>query len=112
MDVPNWWEAALLAVAAWRTFQLIAYDTILDQPRHLIFGLGRKWKEGDRVPETYREYIPLFVECPYCAGFWIALGWWGAWQIWPHGTLVAATVGFLSAGVIALAKVLTTEDDK
>ena len=70
-------ELVLLALAAWRVFQLIAVDDILDRPRRYV---------TDRLSEKW----DLFIECPYCAGFWIALAWWAAWQIDRSGTLVAA----------------------
>lgn len=110
MDIPNWYALILLAGAAWRTFQLISDDDILDRPRRWILRLGSEWeKEGDPVPDGYRLSLGDFITCPYCAGFWIALGWWGAWQIWPHGALVAAVPFVLSAAVVAQAKVLSRE---
>ena len=96
MEVPNWYEVVLLALAAWRTFQLIAEDDILDRPRRYVTGkLDEKWE--------------LFIECPYCAGFWIAVAWWAAWQIENEWTLIVATPFVLSAGVIAAAKVLSSD---
>jgi hypothetical protein len=110
MNIPGWWPAALLGAAAWRVFQLIAFDEILEGPRRYVTRLGKTWKkDGDPIPAAYREKIALFVTCPYCAGFWIALAWWGAWQIWPHGTLVAAVPFALSAVVIGLHKLLASE---
>ena len=41
MDVPDWWEAIILAIASWRVFQLIAYDDIFDQPRRYLTKLGK-----------------------------------------------------------------------
>lgn len=111
MSVPDWYELALLALAAWRIFQLIAFDSILDQPRRYVTRLGKKWeKEGDAIPKEYREKWALFINCPYCLGFWIGLAWWGAWQMWPHGTLVAAVPWVLSAGVVAGHKLLASEE--
>lgn len=95
MSVPDWWEAVLLALAAWRTFQLLAEDDILDTPRRYV---------TDRVSETWED----FLSCPYCLGWWLALVWWGAWQLWGDSTLVVATPFALSAGVIAAAKVLSS----
>lgn len=110
MNVPNWWSATLLALAAWRLFHLIAHDDILDRPRRWALRLSPTWKkEGDATGEKYREKWAAFITCPYCAGFWIALAWWGAWQVWGHGTLVAASVFAINAGVIAAQRVLSSE---
>ena len=93
MRVPNWWEAILLIGAAWRTWHLIARDDIAAPLRSRI----RSEKLAD------------FIDCPYCFGFWLAVAWWGAWQIWPHGTLVVGTSLMLSTGVVALSRLLTPE---
>ena len=96
MSIPEPWEAILLALAAWRIFQLIAEDTILDGPRRYVTArLDAKWE--------------LFILCAYCAGFWIAVAWWAAWQIEPEWTLIVAVPWALSAGVVAAAKVLSPE---
>ena len=110
MNVPNWWSATLLALAAWRLFHLLAHDDILDTPRRYVLRLNKTWKqEGDATGEKYREKWALFLVCPYCAGFWIALAWWAAWQVWPHATLVAASVFAINAGVIGAQRVLSSE---
>jgi hypothetical protein len=97
LNIPNWYEALLLALAAWRVFQLIAYDDIFTP----------LW---DRLPDKVREgKTGDFISCPYCFGFWIALAWWAAWQAWEHGTLVAAAVFAISAGVVGAHKLLGSE---
>ena len=97
MSVPDWWEALLLALAAWRVFSLIAEDTILDGPRRYVTGkLDPKWE--------------LFIECPRCCGFWVGLIWWAAWQAEPKWTLIVAVPWALNAGVIAAAKVLSLDE--
>ena len=97
MSVPDWWEAVLLALAAWRVFQLIAEDEILNGPRRYVTGkLDEKWE--------------LFIECPYCAGFWIALAWWAAWQVNEKWTLIVAVPWALSAGVIGASKILSSDE--
>ena len=91
--VPNWWEAVLLAFAAFRWFRIIGWDTITEPVRNRIVRLGGK---------NYREKLAVFLQCPWCAGFYIVVIWWGLWLLWPHATLIAATpfalntvVGFL-----------------
>ncbi len=96
MSVPDWWEAVLLALAAWRVFQLISEDEILDRPRRYVTGkISPYWED--------------FITCPYCAGFWITFLWWGAWQIWDHGTLVLASLFAIHAGMIGAYKILASE---
>lgn len=76
MSVPSWWEALLLALATYRVWRLLAEDTILDRPRDWL--LSRS------------AVLDAMVPCVWCLGTWVGLAWWGAWQAFPHGTLVAA----------------------
>lgn len=103
--IPSWYESILLSGAAWRVFQLLAFDDILDRPRLWLLRLGRDW----RSPKEYREKVADFLECPYCFGAWVAIVWWGAWYLWPHSTLVVAVPFVLSAGVVGAAKFLSTD---
>lgn len=108
--IPGWYAFILLALAAWRTFQLIADDDILDRPRRWVLRLGNDWvKDGDPVPEAYRAKWAAFITCPYCAGFWIAVAWYVAYLV-SDWTLYAAVPLALSAGVVAGAKLLSTDD--
>jgi hypothetical protein len=110
MSIPNWYELILLALAAWRTFQLIALDDITNGLRRYVTRVPKNWDgESPITNKSYRDTLALFIECPYCAGFWIALGWWAAFQIYEFGTLVMAVPFALSAGVIAGAKVLSSD---
>lgn len=110
MSVPDWWSATLLALAAWRTFHLLAHDTILDKPRRRLLRLNSSWeKEGDATGEGYREKWALFLTCPYCLGFWLSLGVYLFWLWQPEATLVACMPFALNAGVIAAQRVLSSE---
>lgn len=109
MSVPGWWEFALLAAAAWRCFQLIARDDILDRPRAWALGYSG-WSEGQDLPKSYRAKWSEFIICPYCAGFWIVVVWWIAWQVTEHWTEVVAVPWALSAGLVGLDKILRSED--
>lgn len=109
MNVPGWFEIALLAAAAWRIFNLIARDDILDRPRAWALRLG-DWKEGQQTPTGYRAKWGEFITCPYCAGFWIVVLWWIAWQISEHWTLVFAVPWALSAALVGLDKILRPDD--
>jgi hypothetical protein len=89
-NVPNWWQFALLALAAFRVWRLLGEDSILARPRASF-----KRRTSD--------YWDQFLLCPWCAGFWITLIWWLAWIAWPHWTLIVATPFAINAvvGLIA-----------
>ena len=97
MNVPDWYALLLLALAAYRTFRLIGEDTILDRPRHWLVRLPNDWQADGSLPRDYREGLAVWLQCPWCAGFWNAAVWWVAWLIWPHATLVVAALFALSA---------------
>lgn len=82
MSLPSWYALLLLALAAWRTWVLVSRDDIATRPR--------VW--------AYKNlHAAEFLECPYCSGFWIALAWWGAFELWPHGTPIAASAVAVTA---------------
>jgi hypothetical protein len=85
--VPDWWTVALLALAAFRVFHLLAFDTILDSIRHRLVKAESPQEE--------------FLQCPWCTGFWVTLAWFLASEAWPHGSLVVAAPFAISA-VLAL----------
>ena len=90
----------MLALGSFRIWRLLSVDTILEWPRRKLVRLGPDWREqGDPIPENYREYLAVFLECPWCLGFWIALVTWVFWQVWPHGTEVAMVPFALSAAL-------------
>lgn len=89
MSVPGWYQLVLLALAAYRSWRLLAVDEVLDEPRATLL---------DRAP-----WLQKWIYCPWCCGFWVSLAWWGAWEAWPRGTLVAAApmAASLLVGLIA-----------
>ena len=99
----------VVALAAWRTWHLLALDDILDRPRRYVTRLGDWREDGDTVPADYRQGIAEFLECPYCFGAWIACAWVVAWAVWPEGTWWAALPFAVSAAVIAVAHWLSSE---
>ena len=99
--MPSPFEAVLLALAAWRIWHLLSDDTILDRPRNWIAKV-----ENDRVG---REGLADFLECPFCLGFWVSLGWICMYAITPTYTLWAALPFALNAVVVAVNHWLTSE---
>lgn len=105
MSIPDWWGFTLLALAAYRTWRLVAEDDILDRPRRWVLRLGRDWeKDGDPVPDGYRVKWGLFLTCPWCAGFWVTVLWWAAWQVTERWTLIIA-VPFAASAVVGFLRV-------
>lgn len=106
MSVPDWWEALLLGLAAWRIFHLLAYDDILDRPRRYVTRLVPTWeKEGDATGDHYRERIGNFIECPYCLGLHMSLAVYLFWLWLPEAALVVSTPLALNAAVILMERV-------
>lgn len=95
MEFPDWYVLLLLGLAAWRTWCLLASDTILDRPRRYV--------------TTKSRYLEEFIECPFCLGFWVALAWWGAWQLWSHGTTIVAAAAATAALVPLIQRVASEE---
>lgn len=92
--VPDPWEFVILAAAAWRIWHLLAVDAILDPVRDRIF------RYGDR-----HEKALTFLECPYCAGFWITALWWAVWTQTDWALVVAAPFA-LHAGMLTVERIL------
>ena len=97
--VPDFWPALILALGAFRLWRLLSSDTILDKPRHWLLVNAKK-----KAPRKYGKEVETFLKCPFCLGWWVSLVTWGAWLIWPNGTLIAMTPFMLSA-VVGLIKV-------
>lgn len=100
MTIPDWWVFVLLVLAAHRTFVLVSEDKILDRPRRWALRLG-DWQAGS-PPQGYRHRLGAWLSCPWCCGFWSVVVWWGLWQIWPHGVLVAAGLFAASSALAAV----------
>lgn len=102
MTVPNWWEFALLGLAAFRTTRIVGWDTITDRPRELLV------RRAKHAAGKYRHEIDVFLHCGWCAGFWHSLGWWVAFQVWGSGTVGVAALFAISAAVGTWVKYLDT----
>lgn len=101
MSIPDWWTFALLALAAYRLWSLLAEDDLTSELRlQAVTWVERKTNQ-QRADALYD-----FATCPWCCGWWIALGWWLAYQLWEHATVAVAVPFALSVGVGALASVL------
>lgn len=75
-----------VALAAWRVWHLLALDSgpwdVIDRARRYVTGLPQDWKEGDKIPKTYRRHLAEeFIECPFCMGFWVSLAWAGLYAV-------------------------------
>lgn len=92
MTVPSPWLFLLGALAAWRVWKLLSTDDVLDYGNLR----DRAAPEGSKRRE--------FLDCPYCAGFWVSLlgtlGWFLIEGFDMYGFLV--TVFAMSAIVVFL----------
>lgn len=90
------WEFALLALAAFRVWKLVADDVIFDPLRDRILDLF------ESNPKRASS-LAGFLVCGWCLGFWVAVAWWLAWLALPTVTLVVATPWALATVVGLLA---------
>lgn len=110
MNIPDWYGSVLLALAAWRLFHLIAFDDVLDRPRRHVTRLNKTWRqEGDATGEQYRSGLAGFITCPFCLGFYVGVGVWGLWLVFPTETLFIAFPLALNAGLIGAQRILSSE---
>jgi hypothetical protein len=93
--VPGAWEAIILSLAAFRIWRLLGADTILNRPREWLTRLN----QYERKPLRYRQGLDIWLHCPWCLGFWVAIAVWGAWLAWPTGTLIFCTPWMIGAAV-------------
>lgn len=85
--IPEPWEFALLALAAFRCFWILAEDDIAEPVR--------RWLTADGERET----VELFIQCGWCAGWWWSLAVWAAWLAAGDWAVAAAVPFALSATV-------------
>lgn len=90
--IPGPWEFALLALAAWRCWWLLSEDDILN-----------RWRE--RIHGRWPRLVEDFVGCPFCAGAWIAVGWWAAWYLLSDKWVTVAAVPFALAAAVPIVAV-------
>jgi hypothetical protein len=109
---PDPYELVLLALASWRTFQLVADDDVFDRSRRWFLRLGSDWnEEGDPVPDAYRVGWAKFLTCPYCFGFWVSIAWWLAWVAVGDWAVALAVPMSISSLLIGLSKILAREEE-
>ena len=108
MNWPRWWEFALLSLAVFRIWKLLAEDTILDRPRAWLLKAGGWRPDSNQAPpRSYREHLATFITCPWCAGFWLSIGVWVLWLCDNDLTSALAVPWAISAVVGLLGQHLT-----
>lgn len=104
MRVPDWYGLVLLTLAGFRLWRLVAVDVVTRKLREPILGMTEERHNRPAFSwPGYRPKLAEFVHCPWCLGAWCCIGWWGAWLVWPRGTLVASVPFAISAicGLVA-----------
>ncbi len=100
MDViPPIYQFALLALAAYRIWRLLAEDEILEWPRRYLVRLPQTWDEGDSIPRAYRNKLADFLTCPWCLGFWVSLGSYVGWMLTLGDTPDSVSDVFVALGI-------------
>lgn len=86
----------VLALAAFRTYRLLAFDMVLRPLRDRVVGAHYPPK---RPPFFDRSWLADWLVCGWCSGFWWSLLWYLAWLAWPSGSLYGAVPMAVSAAV-------------
>ncbi|MET0478364.1 MAG: hypothetical protein ABW222_10455 [Actinomycetota bacterium] len=67
MTIPPWLQLLIYALAVARVTGLIVADSITEELRDSALA----WLD-DR-PKTLGSYLATLIQCPWCAGMWVAL---------------------------------------
>lgn len=67
MTIPAWLQLLIYALAVARVTGLVYADSITEPARDALIG----WLD-DR-PKTLGSFITDLIQCPWCAGMWVAL---------------------------------------
>lgn len=103
--IPSWYVFALLALASFRLWKLLGNDRILDGPRERFERLAR-----------HNDKLDLFIECPWCLGFWCCVAVYAGWIVlgpgyfaWDEAYVGGVVIFAMSAVVGLLATLLPDE---
>lgn len=96
-------ELVLLALAGYRSTQLVVHDSIGDPAR----GRLHTW-HANRPHSTLRNAVITLISCVYCAGWWISGALLATWLLatgaWADAPLLVHGVEWLAvAGAAVLA---------
>jgi len=110
--LPGPYVAVVLALGAFRVTRLIGWDDFPPlasrRDRLLRKTVDRNAtvarERGTPAPVRYgRPVLAMFVQCPYCLGFWVGLTVWGLWLVAPTAAVVVMVPFALNAvvGIVA-----------
>jgi hypothetical protein len=115
--IPEPWEFALLALAAYRLTRLGGWDEFPLAVKVRAWVTGEEWVAGDpettlpgKTPESAleelrpayrRQTIAHLIHCPFCLGWWVSLACYVAWLAAGEWALVVLAP-FAISGVVGL----------
>lgn len=100
--IPAPWQFALLALAAYRAWRLVAIDDITTPLRDRV--TGRVFWDDKTQKHRYKLTLDKLIGCPWCLGAWISIAVTVAWWVWPHATLIVCVPFAVSAAVGLVSK--------
>jgi hypothetical protein len=95
-------RVALDALASYRLTRLLVSDGIADRPRSALI---------DRLNRRGNRKVVELIECPWCTGFWVAVGVVAARRIVPRAWDPIARVFAYSAAAGLVASRVRSMDD-
>lgn len=111
---PSALVAATLVLATFRVTRLLGWDVfppvarlrarLLDTRTDRL--LTERHPPGKPPTRVGRETLQVFIECPYCLGFWVGVAVYASWLLWPTGSLYVWAPLALNGAVGIVARML------
>lgn len=114
-NVPEPWQAVILALGVYRLARLVGWDDFPPVQRLRDSVTGAQWNatdageqiadgEPDCIWAYRRPLLAHFFACPFCTGWWLSLAAYGAWLLSAEWTVAVLFPFALAAAVGLVAK--------
>lgn len=104
------WQFAVVTLAAYRVWRIIARDSITEKAREVVTGVdddhAPELADADRSPHPGRVYLSALIRCPWCSGFYVSIAAYAAWLIFPTETFWVSLPLAISAALGIIRKTL------
>lgn len=99
-------RVAVVGLAAYRLARAVALDSITEPLRMRVYtaAYGDEPVSDSTTPHRPASWLYGLLSCPYCCGFWIALGLYAGWVNlgWSRPLIVAVAAAGFAALLVGL----------